>query len=112
MKLKSSFSRGEENTLYCEFEDAESFVEFYDLNSDPFQLENAADGLGEEDRKYLSERMRSMTRCVGKECSENLNKMRLIVGNAEDWALLLVVCSVLGGLCIWRFTRAVKIVTE
>ncbi|XP_046451107.1 N-acetylglucosamine-6-sulfatase-like [Daphnia pulex] len=32
----------EENSLYCQFDDSEKFVEYYDLRDDPYQLDNRA----------------------------------------------------------------------
>ena len=32
----------DEDSIYCEFNDDEHFVEYYDLTKDPWQLNNAA----------------------------------------------------------------------
>lgn len=32
----------EENSLYCQFDDSEKFVEYYNLRDDPYQLDNRA----------------------------------------------------------------------
>ena len=31
-----------ENSIYCEFDDPENFVEYYDLNADPYNIVNLA----------------------------------------------------------------------
>ncbi len=38
----ASESQEEEDSLYCEFDDSEAFVELYDMRRDPYQLHNKA----------------------------------------------------------------------
>ncbi len=40
--MRSINSTIDANSMYCEFNDDENFVEYYDLNADPFQLINGA----------------------------------------------------------------------
>ena len=56
------------NTVYCQFKDDESFVEFYDLSSDPWQLNNRANELTTEERLALTTRMDALKACSGKSC--------------------------------------------
>ena len=94
-------SRGQENSLYCEFEDNENFVEFYDLNFDPFQLENGADILTEGVVAFLKARMYSMAQCKGSECSRGLF-LALSVGtfNAIGFMLIVVVLALIIYFCV------------
>ena len=36
------------NTMFCSFEDAENFEEYYDLAIDPYQLDNLAPALHDD----------------------------------------------------------------
>jgi hypothetical protein len=44
---------GIENLMYCHFTNDENFVEFYNLTSDPWQLENLAEELNKNNQEYL-----------------------------------------------------------
>ena len=55
--------------MFCQFEDDENFEEYYDLDSDPWQLNNLALSLGEElteERNMLAD----LAKCKGKECQK------------------------------------------
>ena len=60
--------------MYCKFEDNENFEEFYNLNDDPYQLDNLAPLLGEEleeERMMMAE----LAKCAGQSCQQfNDNK--------------------------------------
>ena len=56
------------NTLYCQFEDDKSFVEFYDLSMDPWQLHNRASMLTTEDHLAYAKRLSELKACTGEDC--------------------------------------------
>lgn len=56
----------DENWTYTEWADGSR--EYYDLGADPYQLENAYDGLSEERRVELEARLRAQKDCAGEEC--------------------------------------------
>ena len=60
-----------ENTLFCEFLDSESFLEMYDLATDPDQLDNLAHTLTAEDQELFSERIDFLRKCKGKWACRN-----------------------------------------
>lgn len=41
-KVQEKEEEREEDSLYCQFDDSENFVELYDLRVDPYQLKNRA----------------------------------------------------------------------
>jgi N-acetylglucosamine-6-sulfatase len=57
-----------ENTIYCKFEDDENFVEFYDLDSDPWQLHNAFHQLTPDKQFSYEARLEQLKRCSGDTC--------------------------------------------
>jgi len=57
------------NTMFCSFEDDENFEEYYDLDIDPYQLDNLAPALHDdiqEDRDLLAD----LRQCSGVACHE------------------------------------------
>lgn len=56
------------NTIYCKFVDDESFVEYYDLNADPWQLHNAVHELSPNERFAYEFRLEQLKRCQGDTC--------------------------------------------
>ena len=56
------------NSMYCQFHDDESFVEFYNLTADPWQLRNGIDELGMGDRFALEARLAHLKACRGSDC--------------------------------------------
>lgn len=63
-----------ENSIYCEFDDSEDFVEYYDINADPYELHNiasapeAATAAVRSKMAALRARLRSFMRCWGADC--------------------------------------------
>mmetsp|Transcript_7740 Transcript_7740/g.19219 ORF Transcript_7740/g.19219 Transcript_7740/m.19219 type:complete len:384 (-) Transcript_7740:2750-3901(-) len=57
-----------ENSIYCKFEDDENFVEFYDLEADPWQLQNAVNLLSPEQQFTYEARIETLKRCRGDTC--------------------------------------------
>jgi len=55
-----------EDTVYVEYSDGE--LEFYDLSTDPEQLQNLASDLVIADRVVLSARLDDLRRCAGEQC--------------------------------------------
>lgn len=62
-----------ENHIYIEHENGE--IEFYDLLSDPYQLENVASGLDEEMLQSLHTQLQALQFCVADECVELENNL-------------------------------------
>ena len=58
------------NSMYCRFFDDENFVEFYNLTSDPWQLDNTADKLSRDDRTKLASKLQSLRQCQGNTCRD------------------------------------------
>uniref|UniRef100_A0A8B9KA28 N-acetylglucosamine-6-sulfatase n=1 Tax=Astyanax mexicanus TaxID=7994 RepID=A0A8B9KA28_ASTMX len=58
------------NFQYCEFADNESFVEFYNLTSDPHQLENIVKKVDPALLQTMNQRLIKLQSCAGKSCRE------------------------------------------
>lgn len=56
------------NSMYCEFEDAENFIEYYDHNSDPWQMINAWKTTPPETLDRLKKILEEFRKCKGKGC--------------------------------------------
>ena len=56
------------NSMYCRFDDDESFVEYYNLETDPWQLHNAADELTVDQRFAFERRLEQLKHCSGESC--------------------------------------------
>jgi arylsulfatase A-like enzyme len=56
------------DSIYCRFEDSEHFVEYYDHSQDPWQLNNRADELTQEERDYFELRLTQLRSCKGASC--------------------------------------------
>ena len=63
--LPASLSK---NTMYCEFNDPEHFVEYYDLNTDPYNLHNLAASTPEAELKAMHARLLQHQACKGAGC--------------------------------------------
>lgn len=48
----------------------QNFVEYYDINADPWQLNNAADQLTPSQRQDLQQRLNALRKCAGVECRQ------------------------------------------
>jgi N-acetylglucosamine-6-sulfatase len=57
-----------DNSMYCRFDDDKKFVEYYNLEVDPWQLHNAADELTVDQRFAFEHRLEQLKRCSGKTC--------------------------------------------
>ena len=57
------------NTIYCEFDDAEKFVEFYNLDNDPYNLHNLALNASRPTLDSLHWRLHALRLCSGSNCS-------------------------------------------
>ncbi|XP_028648355.1 N-acetylglucosamine-6-sulfatase [Erpetoichthys calabaricus] len=53
---------------YCEFDDAELFVEVYNLTADPFQLTNIAKTIDQEVLEKMNHRLMMLQSCSGPKC--------------------------------------------
>eukprot|EP00797_Seminavis_robusta_P027296 Sro50_g029170.2 (167) ;mRNA; r:95909-96409 len=60
----------EENSIYCRFLDDENFVEYYDLMTDPWELNNAASSLTVEQKIRYERRLEELRICRGKTCRD------------------------------------------
>ncbi|KAG7343160.1 hypothetical protein IV203_021105 [Nitzschia inconspicua] len=63
-------SNHQENSVYRRFDDNESFVEYYDLNTDPWQLENAVYRLTPEEKGAMDDRLSELRQCRGESCRQ------------------------------------------
>ncbi|GKY90756.1 hypothetical protein MPSEU_000048500 [Mayamaea pseudoterrestris] len=59
------------NSMYCEFDDDENFVEYYDLATDPWQLDNRANELRGAPKRILRQRLTRLKNCQGGRCRLN-----------------------------------------
>ena len=59
--------------IYCAFDDDEDFVEYYDLETDPWQLHNTAPTLSPEIRSAFEKRLLQLRRCRGSSCRQELS---------------------------------------
>ncbi|XP_056874964.1 glucosamine (N-acetyl)-6-sulfatase (Sanfilippo disease IIID), b [Takifugu flavidus] len=57
-----------QNLQYCEFADSESFVEMYDLKSDPHQLENIVKKVDPSVLQVMNQRLIKLQSCQGQSC--------------------------------------------
>ncbi|KAK5598527.1 hypothetical protein CRENBAI_008896 [Crenichthys baileyi] len=57
-----------QNLQYCEFADNESFVEVYNLTSDPHQLENIVKKVDPTILQAMNQRLIKLQSCVGDSC--------------------------------------------
>ena len=60
----------EENSIYCRFLDDETFVEYYDMEADPWQLHNAYASLSVEQRIRYERRLEELRMCRGTTCRQ------------------------------------------
>ena len=56
------------NTMYCEFVDDESFVEYYDLSADPWNLHNLASTTSKQQLEAMSAELAKLKACTGANC--------------------------------------------
>ncbi|CAG05364.1 unnamed protein product, partial [Tetraodon nigroviridis] len=59
-----------QNLQYCEFADSESFVEVYDLKSDPHQLENVVKKVDPSVLQVMNQRLIKLQSCQGQSCRD------------------------------------------
>ena len=57
-----------ENSMYCRFDDDENFVEYYDLTTNPWQLENQYQHLSNVQIQRYEYRLKELRRCKGPSC--------------------------------------------
>eukprot|EP00041_Stephanoeca_diplocostata_P013346 m.233803 g.233803 ORF g.233803 m.233803 type:complete len:132 (+) comp19303_c0_seq2:270-665(+) len=57
-----------ENWIYCEFTDAENFVEYYNLAADPYNLKNLASTASPDQLKTMSQQLKTLRACSGTNC--------------------------------------------
>ena len=58
----------DENSIYCRFLDDERFVEYYDIATDPWQLQNEYTSLSVDQRIRYERRLEELRICQGKTC--------------------------------------------
>ncbi|XP_074474712.1 glucosamine (N-acetyl)-6-sulfatase (Sanfilippo disease IIID), b [Sebastes fasciatus] len=61
---------GKDNLQYCEFADSESFVEVYNLTSDPHQLENIVKKVDPAVLQAMNQRLIKLQSCQGDSCRD------------------------------------------
>jgi len=62
-------SYGQENSLFCKFDDSEGFLEMYSLAQDSFQLSNIAGLLQNETKEHYLGELDILKNCKGRECN-------------------------------------------
>jgi len=62
-------SIGQEDSLFCQFQDDSSFQEMYSINQDPYQLTNIANLLKNETIQHYMKIMGMLKKCKGAECN-------------------------------------------
>nr|XP_018898114.1 PREDICTED: N-acetylglucosamine-6-sulfatase-like isoform X2 [Bemisia tabaci] len=55
---------------YCEFQDSENFIEYYDLKTDQYQLNNLRHSLSSSLQNKYSSRLKILQHCSGPICNE------------------------------------------
>jgi N-acetylglucosamine-6-sulfatase len=58
----------QENSIFCQFEDNENFIEFYNLTSNPHQLDNDYDTLSPVEVQRYKQRLQELKTCQGPSC--------------------------------------------
>ena len=66
--LRSFTSTGQ--SLFCQFADNEQFEEYYDLDTDPWQLSNLAMTMEDEERDQQRFMLLDLAECKGQECQK------------------------------------------
>ena len=66
--LRSFTSAGQ--SVFCQFEDDESFEEYYDLDSDPWQLTNLALSMEEDTLTEQRNILADLANCKGEDCQK------------------------------------------
>lgn len=56
------------NSMYCKFVDSENFVEYYDIDNNPWQLANDAKSLSPADHAAIEARLAAFMSCKGAGC--------------------------------------------
>lgn len=62
--------RDKTDRLFCEFNDRENFVEAYDVNDDPHQINNIGYDLLPIEHAFYSLALVNLTRCAGSQCND------------------------------------------
>jgi N-acetylglucosamine-6-sulfatase len=68
VRILSHSNNDRDNRIYCRFVDDEGFVEYYNLTSDPWQLDNLADQLTASEQTVLESRLTELMSCRGTSC--------------------------------------------
>nr|XP_020443069.1 N-acetylglucosamine-6-sulfatase-like [Monopterus albus] len=66
----------EHNLQYCEFADSESFVEVYNLTSDPHQLQNIVKQVDPSVLQIMNQRLIKLQSCAGNSCRDIKQRRR------------------------------------
>lgn len=66
--LRAMVVSNQTDFTYCEFEDDESFVEYYNNSADPWQLQNKHQDLSVDEKQSLKTRLAALKTCRGEEC--------------------------------------------
>lgn len=70
-KNKEKLEAASENddTVFCKWEDNESFIEYYNLKTDPDQLRNLASQLSEAELQHYNNLLKNLRQCSGSSCA-------------------------------------------
>merc|ERR1712180_385306 len=59
---------GQEETIFCQFQDDDGFLELYSLTDDEFQLNNLAGEVEDETLEQYQSTLRTLAKCSGQQC--------------------------------------------
>ena len=57
-----------ENSIFCEFNDTDGMVEYYDINADPHELDNLHHSADPSKKAALAARLQAFRQCAGSSC--------------------------------------------
>ena len=82
-----------QNDIFCQFEDNDAFIEYYDLNSDPFQLYNLAPNMDQSSINEHADKLQELLNCSGMNCQ--VTSTSASPGNTKNFLFLSVVLGLL-----------------
>lgn len=69
-----------EDSMYCLFEDDDAFVEFYNLTSNPWQLDNDYSQLSKTQKDKYAKRLAELLVCRGPTCKRSSRQRQEVIG--------------------------------
>mmetsp|Transcript_465 Transcript_465/g.1306 ORF Transcript_465/g.1306 Transcript_465/m.1306 type:complete len:285 (+) Transcript_465:880-1734(+) len=68
VRTYDNVDQGGEDSIYCKFQDDEDFVEYYDINANPWQLNNDVGTLTAAEKLSYEARLEELLNCQGASC--------------------------------------------